>query len=85
MIHIDLRILFGLCNPSFAQTVSTPPMPRELYDELTLSLDGCDSSLTGPETDTDEAERRRKSSHIISICVTTYYLQRCFFCEVGGI
>src|SRR6266404_2166388 len=27
-------------------------MPRELYDELTLSLDGRDSSLTGLETDT---------------------------------
>ncbi|KAH8976903.1 hypothetical protein EDB86DRAFT_2838796 [Lactarius hatsudake] len=36
-----------------------PPIPRDIYDELTSSHNGLNSSLTEPETSKDEQERRR--------------------------
>ncbi|KAH9003252.1 hypothetical protein EDB83DRAFT_2533501 [Lactarius deliciosus] len=36
-----------------------PPIPRDIYDELTSSHNGLNSSLTEPETSEDEQERRR--------------------------
>jgi hypothetical protein len=36
-----------------------PPMPREVFDELTSMFDDVDSSRTEPETSDEEAERRK--------------------------
>ncbi|KAH9018101.1 hypothetical protein EDB85DRAFT_2154729 [Lactarius pseudohatsudake] len=37
-----------------------PPIPRDIYDELTSSHNSLNSSLTEPETSEDEQERRQK-------------------------
>ncbi len=47
--------------PSTCELLVLPPMPMDMYNELTFSVDGLDSndSATEPETDTDEVERRK--------------------------
>ena len=50
-------------QPSSHDLLVLPPMPMEMYTELTFSCDELDSrdSATEPETDTDEAERRKNT------------------------
>jgi hypothetical protein len=36
-----------------------PPMPREIFEELTTMFDHPDSSLTDPDTSDDESKRRK--------------------------
>jgi len=45
--------------PSTRELLVLPPMPMDMYNELTFSVDGLDSndSATKLETDTDEVER----------------------------
>ena len=36
-----------------------PPIPRDIYEELTTLFDDCDSPLEGPETSDEESKRRK--------------------------
>ncbi len=48
-------------EPSIQSLLVLPPIPMDIYEGLTSMFDGLDSndSATEPETDTDEAERRK--------------------------